>query len=401
MIAGMHRMPRSFASLPLPALVAAAGLVCSVGCVEEGPEGTTGANGKVVFQATTSLVFSSPVSVGSSFDVGFVKKNDDVELSDSATLTVTGGEPAGAASIVEKEGDAGTYTVTLEGAGFVKLVVEDGGEDVDFISVDTRVIANSALVDDALLNASQVVDARLPQRFAILNDQTARVLVSAVDACAAGVLDLGTSALVVVPVEEGVDPATVATVTADGEAAFIVEPVAESGAFSLELRTADLAVLSYDIDIISRGDVDEVQAEVAQVDTQSNVAQLWGRAFVDDIDVVGIAFDWSSDARVALSSVNGGATSATISFPTDGTVDDRPATVTAEAFGVAGSVDLLALTAEKLVGSRGGVPDRPAADTDDDSDDAAAGDGCTGGGAGTCTAAGLLSAGLLRRRRRA
>lgn len=389
------------------ARVAFGGLALA-GCVDDSPVGATGAKGKVVFQADPDLIFTTPVGVGSTFRVVAVAKNDDVNLSKKAVIEVddrADDEGAGGdATITAVEDEPRTFDVTLTDAGSVRLAVVDDGETIDTITIDARAIGESALVDGALIDASEVVDARLPQRFAIIDDAPTRLLVSAVDRCAAGVLDLGASTVVVVGQgageDETVDPATLATVSADGPAAFIIEPVEGATGFTVELHTGDLAVLAYEVDVVARGAIDEVHAEVASVDTQASTARLWGRAFVDDVDVVGLDFGWSGDARVLLDRVSGPAAIATITFPEDGSVDERPAVVRAEVFGTEGDTDLLALQAGGLVVSRGDVPERPAVEDDEEEAEEPAGDGCTGagGGAGTCTAA-IGAVFALRRRR--
>lgn len=366
------------------------------GCVADGPEGTTGAKGKVVFQSETNLVFTSPVALGSTFRVTFVEKDEDAGVDKDAELVVADGEGDGDATVVAaEEGDG--FDVTLTASGKVTLGVANPGDGsvIDTIVVDVRAIGDSALVDALVLASIDIVDARLPQHVAIVADEPTRFLISAVDTCLAGVLDLGASSLVVVA-DEGVDPATIATVTDEGLAGFVVEPL-QSGTFFLELQSGDLAPLQYELDVVARGDVDEVHADVASVDSQAGTARLWGRGFVDDVDVVGLTFGWSADPRVALAANSGAAVDATISFPTDGTVDDRPAVVTAEVFGTEGAVDLLALVAGDIVVARGGVPERPAGEDDKETEEATD-EGCAGaGGAGTCTAAFSLL--LLRRRR--
>ncbi len=373
------------------------GAVVVGGCVEDGAGGTTGVKGKVVFQTALAQVFTTPVGIGSHFTVTFSEKNDDVDLSKSASLIVDvdGDGNEGNADIVKNED--GGFDVTLTKAGSVHLAVDDGGV-VDFINVEARTISDTSIVDAAVLAASDVVDARVPEDFAIIAGKETTLLVSAVDSCATGVIDLGASALVVV-VEEGVDAATVADIGGDGVTGFVVEPQDGVDGFVLELQSPGLSALRYNVDVVDADAIDEVHAEVASVDSQAGTARMWGRAFANDVDVIGLEFDWSSDPRVALDLVRGAAVTASISFPTDGTVDDRPAVVTAEVVGESDSVDLLALQEGSLVVARGAVPVREDADDDAAADDAASDDGCAGGGAGTCSAAFVVSAFVLRRRR--
>ena len=364
------------------------------GCIDEGPDGTTGAKGKVVFQTELEAIFSNPVAVGSRFHVDFVAKDDDEVDLDGATLVVdVDGDGNEGNADIEANDDG--FDVTLTKPGSVHLAVRTDAV-VDFINVEARDVDDTSLVDGAVLVASDVVDARVPGRFAVLADQGTTLLVSAVDACSAGVIDLGASTVRVV-VDEGVDPITVATVSGDGANGFVIVPAEDVSGFVLELDSPGLAPLQYEIDVVGRNDVDEVHAEVASVDSNANTARLWGRAFANDIDVVGLDFDWSADPRVALDAIAGAAVTATISFPTDGTVDDRPATVTAEALGERGTVDLLALQSGALVAARDAPPARADDGADDDDDADSSGDGCTGSGTGTC--AGLVAVLALRRRR--
>lgn len=378
-------------------VVAGVGLV---GCVvDDGPDGASGAKGKVIFQADPDLVFTAPVAVGSTFRLVVAKKSDEVELSNDALLEVADGD----AAVVTVEGALLTFDVTLTGSGPVTLAIA-ADDTVDTIQVDARTVGESALVDSVLLEASDIVDVRLPQRFAIIDDAPTRLLVSAVDTCSGPVLDLGASSIVVVGAD-GVDPATLATVTADGPAAFVVEPVEGATGFTIELHTSTggesgLAVLSYDVDVVARGAIDEVHAEVASVDTQSGSARLWGRAFVDDIDVVGLDFGWSGDAGVVIDRQSGAAANATLIIPAEGAAAPTTAIVTAEVFGTAGSNDLLSLFPEEIVTGRGVAPERPAPPVDEAAAEEAkaSGDACSGGSA-TCTAA-VGAAWALRRRRR-
>jgi hypothetical protein len=211
-------------------------------------------------------------------------------------------------------------------------------------------------------------------------------------------LDLGASSVVITG-DDG------ATVTSDGAAAVLVEPTAAAGgSFTVELVTPEIETLSFAVDVVGRGDVDEVHAEVASVDTQASTARVWGRAFVDDVDVIGLTYDWSVDERVGLDAINGPAVTASIGFvPDEAGVDLRPATITAEVFGTAGVTDLLVLQSGDLVAARPAINVRAVVDADDDSDDDSGGASCaacTDAGGG-CNALAIGAAwALLRRRRR-
>ena len=371
------------------------------GCVvEEGPEGTTGLLGKIVFVTDTPLVFSSRLAVGSTFQIRIVPASDKVVVSTQATLT---SDDDKVLTVTPVAGAAGSFDLITLAPGRVQLAVSDEGTDLDHVFVEAARAAATTLVDSAMLNASDAVDPRLPGRFGVIDDEPTRFLISALDKCGGPLLDLGASSVVVSGVG-GVDPLTLATVTADGAAAFNITPVAVAGdSFLVQLVTPGIEPLDYEVDVVGRSDVNEVHAEVASVDTQASTARLWGRAFVNDIDVVGLNYDWSVDPRIALDQTTGAAVTASIAFgPDDAGVDLRPATVRAEVFGNIGTVDLLALQEGDLVQARGPVPERAGSDALAPTDSADASGSCTscGGGGEACNALALAGAWGLRRRRR-
>ncbi|MDP2340051.1 MAG: hypothetical protein Q8O67_03770 [Deltaproteobacteria bacterium] len=371
-----------------------------LGCVEEGPAGTTGAKGLVVFQAETALVFSSRVAVGSTFAVTTVPKDDEeTKLSEATTLASADDDVV---TVTRIEGDDLAFDVVVTGPGRVELTVKDDGDDVDSIFVEAARAVDTTLVDSALLSASDAVDPRLPERFAVIDDAPTRFLVSAIDKCGGPLLDLGASQLVIRG--EGDDPTVIdlAEVTADGAAAFFVEPALESGGvFTIDLVSPDIETLSYEVDVVGRGDVDEVHAEVASVDTQAATARLWGRAFVDDVDVIGLTYDWSVDERVGLDAVSGAAVTATIGFVADEEgLDLRPATVSAEVFGTNGVTDLLVLQAGDLVVGRPLILIREVPPAEDEEVTGPASCACTDTSGGCNALAAIGAAWTLNRRRR-
>ena len=372
------------------------------GCVEPGPEGTSGVRNKVVFQAPTELVFSSRVAVGSTFAVTALAKTDETVISDSATVVPTN-EEALAVSDVEVAGGEVRCVVSVTAPGAAALAIVDDGVELDRIALQAARAVQTTLVDATLLDSGAAVDPTLPARFAIADDGATRVLVSATDKCGEAVLDLGASEVVVVAREavddsaDDVDPASLAVVTADGPAAFTIAPTGAHD-FALELRTPGLQSLAWQVSAVRRGDVDEVAATAASADPDTSSVTLWGRAFVNDVEFVGGEFTWTADERVTLSTASGATTAATIAFPAPGEpADERPATVTAEVVGESAVIDLLALTSTDLVTSRDAPPLRESSSPETTD----AGFSC-GGTPCDALAAFVPMVGLrLRRRRRA
>lgn len=391
-------------------VVSSGALLTLTACPDPRPDGTAGETGKVIFQAPSELVFSTRIAVGSRFAATAVGSSDATVLgagsvvrsSDEAVLGVTVDE--------DGAGDGGfAFNVEARAPGRAALVVEEDGVELDRIAVAAARAVDTTLVDGALLGATDAVDPRLPARFTVVDDDTIRVLVSATDRCGEALLDLGASSLTLARTDGAeVEPDTLGLVQDDGAAAFVVDPAPGVTDFLLELRTPDLEVLPWTVQVAPRSAIDEVKAVVASADAEAGSARLWGRAFVDDVEVVGQEFSWTSSERVTLDLTTGAAVTATIAFPeataeNPAPVDDRPATVTAEVVGEEATVDLFALQDSDLVAAREPPPSRatPPAVAEAPSGGASCGDGP---GSTPCDpfAALLPVLGLrLRRRRRA
>ncbi len=347
----------------------------------EQPDGVKGREGLAMFQAEIDLAFSSTLVVGSSTLVGFVEATKDEPLPDGAVLRsandalLTVGE-------VDEDGKAPVGLIAA-GEADLELAGPDGAL-LDAIAMKAAVPGATTLVDGDLLGASQVVDARLPaDNWGFLVDRELTLLVSAVDRCGGDLLDLHAST---VHTAEGT-PASV-IVTAAAPATFTAKAT-EAIDVELVLETPGLDPLSYPVQSLEGGAVDEVRVAAASADDAGNMS-LWGRAFSNDVEIVGpLRFSWRADPRVALSAVEGLAVDAQVALPGDGEPpDDRPATVTAEVLGEEGTLDLF--TAHQQ--AERGAPARAVVV------EAVSSSGC---GADPCdpfAAAGLLAAVVLRRR---
>ena len=357
-------------------------LACSLGAcpVSEEHEGTKGREGVARFVAETDLVFSATLVVGSSTSV-------TVAAVDEAAPIPAGAALRSANELVLALGapDAdGATPLTLAGPGRADLeLVGPDGVLIDAIEVTAAVPGATALVDGDLLAASSVLDARLPAGgWGFLVDRDLRLLVSAVDRCGGDLLDLHASTV-------RADDRTTAEVdvSADAPASFTATATS-AGDVGLVLETPGLEALVYPVQTFEAGDIDEVAVSAASADDTGRMS-LWGRAFSNDVEVVGpLAFSWSAAERVTLSASSGLAVEVQVSFPAEGEPpDDRPATVTAEVLGEEGTLDLFTATQE----TERGPPARTVV----------VASGASGCGADPCdpfAAAALVGALALRRR---
>lgn len=303
----------------------------SFGCgVEVGETETIGREGVIKFGADTKLAFTQRIAAGSSFEVSF-------DAADTAELNIAG---AVLRSSDEETATIGEGTnvrsglVTLVKPGVFDLEVVQDGNVLDRIELHVGKVGATTLVDGDLFLATNSVDARLPLSFAIRTDTDHQLFVTAVDVCGGDLLDLNASTV------ETVDGAT-ASIERLGFSQFSITTQVV-GDVDLVLKTPGLEDLAYSVSSVEPGQVDEVSVNAVSADEAGNVV-VWGRAFVDDVEVVGpLDFSWAADPRVTLASFQGTVTTATVFFPLEGEApDDRPAVVTAEIFGEPGRVDLL------------------------------------------------------------
>ncbi|MCC7109892.1 MAG: hypothetical protein IT382_11425 [Deltaproteobacteria bacterium] len=365
----------------LAAVLFLALLASLTGCpVASAPDGTKGQLGVALFAAESELVFSTTLVVGSQTTVSFSALSDEEPLPEGATL-----QSSDAAVLTVGEPDAeGLWPITLAGPGRAELVVVGSdGTVADRIELSAAVPAATTLVDGDLFAATTEVDSRLPaEGWAFLVDRELSLLVSAVDRCGGDLLDLHASTL---RAGEGAPASLV--ITAAGPASFTVES-ADAGDVELTLETPGLDAIAYPVQSLEAGEVDEVRVSAASADDGGQMG-LWGRAFANDVEVVGpLRFSWRADPRVALSAAEGQAIQVQISLPAEGEPpDDRPATVTAEILGEEGTLDLF--TANQEIDR--GAPARSAEVEGGSS-------GCGGEACDPFAAAGLLGALVLRRR---
>jgi hypothetical protein len=301
----------------------------SCGGASIGENEIVGRQGTVVFGAETKLAFTQRVVAGSTFPVSF-------RAVDEEDLPLTGGVLR-STNVAVLTIDPGSARLALIAPGTADLEVVIDGEVVDAIALHAGKPGASTLVDGALLALTDTVDARLPSSFAIRTDVEHTLLVAAVDVCGGELIDLHASTL------EATD-GVAASIEDGGLAAFTLKTQV-AGDVALALKTPGLDDLSYSVQSIERSQVDEVDVAVTQADDAGNVT-LWGRAFADDIELIGdLDLSWTADERVTLVAAQGTIVTAAVSFPAEGEPpDDRPAAVRAEVFGEEGAVDLLTAT---------------------------------------------------------
>lgn len=342
--------------------LAALTLAFVVGCFPPSTKGgVPGEHDVALFDADTQLVFAERLTVGSRVDVTVTPRRGDDEdrvlagtlaSSDESVLRVV-------SSAVGEEGEGeSAYSrheavVELTGPGEAHLELRAAdGSVLDRILLKAARPRSVELLDGTLLGSA--VDARVPHSFALVDRREVIFTVGATDRCGGAMLDFG-----------GVELTTL--VPGDDEeperSPYVHNVVASSGVWSLtgalpvddplvprrvtlRLSGASLAEpIDYALTVVPPSAVDEVDVAVATA--EPGVATVWGRAFVDDEEVIGLSFEWESNARVTLNVSEGPVAIASISFPAEGEpADARPALVTAEVFGTEGSLDLLTLRDE-------------------------------------------------------
>lgn len=347
--------------VPAALALLAAGLP---GCVPaSGKTGAPGEKDVALFDAESELVFGERLTAGSRVTVYVAaRRGDDEERVVEGTLRSSDEDVVRVeSSFVRRVGEGDTayrrHEALLEvtGPGEAHLLLEGAdGEVIDQKLLKAAVPKAVELLDGTLLGSA--VDARLPERLALVDGEPVTFAVAATDRCGGGLLDLGGVRVA------ALDPATVDDEEPEASP-YLDVSLADTGAWVLEGALPDDDPLTprsavvqlqvpgvdepirYQLKVVPPSAVDEVDVAVAAA--EPGVATLWGRAFADDQEVIGLSYEWDSNDRVTLSVGQGPLTRATISFPAEGEpLDERPALVSAEVFGTEEELDLLTLKDE-------------------------------------------------------
>lgn len=309
------------------------------GACDLAPEyGAVGEEGIVHFSTDADdAIFKSRAMVGSRFQIvgqalaeenaGLVVGEGTLQSSDRRVLEV-------------HDDDIINGDVELVGPGEAHLQVVAEGKVIDRVLFRAARARTVDLGDGTLADTG--VDARLPWRFALLVDTDLVVEPKAFDRCS-----------------EELVVALDAIVTSEDVS--VMEPLheEEQGTHALRAHVAGETVVSlsyenglsarYEAVVVERPDVTEVWPEIGRVEGQT--AYMWGRAFVDDVEVIAPDLDWRASPRITLSATDGPLSNATIAPDVEG-VDGGPAVVTAELGGVSGDTDLYAATEADVITER-------------------------------------------------
>lgn len=343
------RAARSLALVPL-VLVSACPLA-------DAPTGTLGEERLVYFQPSSSSALDERLMVGSRFEVTLSARREDdrervaqarLRAADASRLRVT---PASAEDVVPEDGAlvAGPARVEVLQGGASALVVEDAqGGEIDRVLVRAAPAAEVTLIDPEALAAS--LDARLPAAFSLLRASAPAFAWAAQDRCGEALLPL--DALRVA----SSDPDVLAVEAVGG---MLVPLEAHSaGHATLQIEGEPDIAFSVEVEVVEPRDIDEVRIEIA--DAAQNRALLWGRAFADGREVVGVPFRWEASPRVTLSDDESLAVLATIAVAPEGApVDERPAEVSAALEEQVGALDLFEVRAEDIRVGRLDAPITP------------------------------------------
>lgn len=345
-------MARRRQALGRLALVAGGALV--YGCSpSQPPEGTLGEERRVYFQAIDGAVFAERLAVGSRFVVELeARREEDAEVVAQASLLSSDVEVAFVTRVDGPDEDDAEddFQVELRGPGEARLQVVREGEAIDALEVRAARAGRVELLDGKILGSS--VDARVPGAFALAEDNETLLALSAVDRCGGPLLVL--DAVDITSSDEGV-----LRVSSEDGIAYDVEALA-AGEVELTLAPAAGEPVTFEVTVVPPDLIDDVEVAIAAA--QDNRAELWGRAFVEDLEVIGLDYAWDATPRVSLNRDRGPNVIATIAFPAEGQpADERPAIVEAELYGEEGSLELLSAQTTDLVTSRVPPPEEEVA----------------------------------------
>lgn len=352
------------------------------GCwLGETPEGFLGDERLVYFQPSNEQVFSQRLMTGSRFwlNVQARREDDDARVlvarlrpSDDAVVRVhlaeengadftdAGPLPLGGAAGAEDDalalesnaedagpevaprtapvlpsGTAKRYWIEILAPGDAQLILEDDQGGIDQIALQAADAEQIDLLDLGILGND--LDARLPNRFGMLNEARQELAVAAEDRCGGPLLALDA-------IDLTSSDATICQIQRDNALAFALSTQAEGQVEMNVVPYVPKAILGepvpFSLAVYAADDVDDLRLEVAAV--EGNTALVWGRAFASDTEVIGLEYAWDATERIDLDRVRGPWVNASLYIPQeDEAPDDRPAEVFASWENNDAEIDLL------------------------------------------------------------
>ena len=367
--------------------------------------GKGGLDGVLAFEAPDDLFFETNIAVGSVFEIvarpGLSTEDKDILQGE----VDVGTSNASIMTVVPVDNDNGVFTfrITVVGGGNARIAVTKGDKVIDRLDLGAVPVGTTSLVDGTLLGFPGI-DVSLPARFSLIESREVNIVVAAVDRCGNGIIDVGASNLRIEPRSADIGADDVAVVDNEGLTGFLVTPVQAGADFDIVLETPGLLPLRYRVDSVDASNVDNTEIAIATADGDAGTALAWGRAFADDIEVIGLDYSWSGDQpRLSFTVFDGPATTVTIAaLAVDefGNAIDQPATMYADALGESAELDLLTVSTTSLVVARDPAPVREDDEEEEPTTETASGCGDTSSTVCDPLAALLPAIGLRRLTRR-
>lgn len=372
----------------LIATLVALGMTTTCSAWNETVLGRLGDEGKAYFDGQDDIegdIFEGQLAVGSRFSVVVQPAAGENEADvlgavltseDDSVLRVTPAQNDGLAADLE-----------VMGSGETKLLLQNGDEVVDWISVRTARAASLVLLDESL--AGSGIDARIPGRFGLIERQSAGIRVRVDNSCGEEIYAPNAFTFS----SDRPEVVNIATM-ASSDRSFLVRSSDSVGEAVISVLLDDVSH-EFHIDVIHSYEVGNIETNVASVADQS--ALLWARAFAGNTEIIGMTYVWENDGGTTLSSTQGAYTQATLApAGVDAEGNELPlssAVVAASLFGHRAGLDLLTVSTDQLVSTR---VETVATEEDEPSDASA---GCDELGATTAACQAAFSIPLLWMRR--
>ena len=366
-------LSRGWATSICVSTILLAGSACSFGTT---PEGFLGDERLVYFQPSSEQVFSQRLMTGSRFWLNVAARREDDEArvlaarlrpSDEAILRIhraaeqvvypddagptpvvlsdggpdaagdAGGDaqvavppPAAEdAGVAEESGvgpalPAGTarrYWVEVLAPGAAQLILEDDEGGIDQITLQAADAQRIDLLDLNILGND--LDARLPNRFALVTELRQELAIAAEDRCGGPLLALDA-------IEFRSTAPSVCEAQRESALSYTVSALSEGEVDMTPIPHVASAILGgtepFSLSVHAPEDIDSLRLEVAAV--EGSTALVWGRSFASGTEVIGLEYDWDASERVDLDRSRGFWVNATLYIPQEEEApDDRPAEV--------------------------------------------------------------------------
>ncbi len=258
--------------------------------------GVMGQNGRAYFSGQNELIFTEQLMVGSYLRIAVQPVSSD----DASSVMMASFKSADSSVIevtISKSG-GGEFDVIGPGTTMIELVSESG-EVIDFVTLRAAYATEIEVTETVLLGTE--ISPVLPSEIAVIIHEPIMLTLQGRDSC-------GQPLLPVEAIEVSAANSEIVQITGD-TSGLLVEGL-EPGVQEIHFQGRKGPEATLDLEAINESDVTRI--DITMVSADPPQAELWGRAYSQSREVIGVSYQWSSEDAVELSNQSGATVIATL-----------------------------------------------------------------------------------------